>query len=153
MYITIATYAVPIIVSIYLGVISSTSIEKPLELTTEPNTAIVSVSSTPSTSKSPPKVEPIKQYAYNKVVDIFGEDNWEAFDWIVTRESSWRVGIENPDSTAKGLCQLLKPNRITYGVPDNATLEQEVDGCISYIKARYSDPNSAKSFWENKGWY
>lgn len=95
----------------------------------------------------------LKTFAKRKVIEKWGEGEWNSFDWIVNKESGWRVGVENPKSTAKGLCQLLKTNRTTYGVPDNADAEDELNGCIGYIEARYSTPNNAKEFWVAHGWY
>ena len=89
----------------------------------------------------------IQEYAKSKVSDF------ASLDKLITKESNWRVGVENPNSSAKGLCQLLKYNRATYEVPENATGEQEIDGCLKYINARYGNETEAWVFWQANGWY
>lgn len=102
MYITIATYAVPIIVSIYLGVISSTSIEKPLELTTEPNTAIVEEVTEPKKQETEKEVT-VESY----IRQVFG-DNAEDALRIAFCESSFRPEAQNKVSSAAGVFQITK---------------------------------------------
>ena len=79
-------------------------------------------------------------------------DQWSAIDWIVSRESGWDPNAKNPNSTARGLFQLLyEPGtRTPYG-PHNVA-QQARDG-LGYIKGRYKTPQAAKAFWQSHNWY
>jgi len=147
------TFITFIVIPATAGYIGLKQPEITLQATSEPSETISEPVSEPPSIVEPPAPKTLKEIAKERITQEFGEDNWGSFDWIVTHESGWRVGVENPRSTAKGLCQLLKANRATYGVPDNATADDELNGCVNYIKARYSDPNNAKSFWKKHGWY
>src|SRR5699024_9909134 len=81
---------------------------------------------------------------------------WDAVDYIVTRESSWDPTAVNPSSGAFGLFQFNPMGGDTLGtyLPDRNP-NPKVQGAAGarYIRDRYGDPISARAFWEANGWY
>ena len=74
------------------------------------------------------------------------------------KESSGRTTAKNPTSTAFGLGQFLKSNRIKYanliGVkPDTTDPVEQIVMMRLYIENRYNNANSALSFHKINGWY
>lgn len=79
-------------------------------------------------------------------------DQWNALDWLVSHESSWNPNAQNPSSTAYGLFQFLDGTWSQYG-PKTADPGLQAQYGLQYIRERYGDPKSAKSFWEAHHWY
>ena len=77
---------------------------------------------------------------------------------LMRRESSLKTVAKNPTSTAFGLGQLIKGNRIYYadliGVhPDTTDDREQVMLFRQYVQDRYVTPENALSFKNRNGWY
>jgi hypothetical protein len=77
---------------------------------------------------------------------------------ILSRESSLKTTAKNPHSTAFGLGQLLRGNRMRHanliGVhPDTTDDREQVLLFRSYVEDRYHTPENALRFWNQNGWY
>lgn len=75
--------------------------------------------------------------------------------WIMAQESSGRVNVSNPSSSARGLFQLLRPQ---YDLNPNGeksfgNATEECQGGIRYIYGRYHTASQARKFWEKHHWY
>ena len=71
-----------------------------------------------------------------------------AKEWIAQRESSGSYSAYNPSGGYYGRYQ-LNPSLISYGA---SAAEQEA-AADKYVSGRYGSWSSAKSHWEQKGWY
>jgi len=81
---------------------------------------------------------------------------WTDADWIINKESSWKIDATNPSSGAFGLFQ-FNPSSGTLQeyLPDRST-DPAVQGKAGarYITDRYqANPSVARQFWEANGWY
>lgn len=91
----------------------------------------------------------------------FGADQWDALEWLWTKESGWNSSADNPTSTAYGIPQALEYDpksgtgyKMTGEYADyhtNATTQ--IKWGLNYIKGRYGSPSKAKQFWEAHNWY
>ena len=95
----------------------------------------------------------IEEYAYNQVVKTWGEDQWEYFDDLVTRESNWRVTAQNPNSSAKGLMQFLDSTWATVDCEKTLDGYKQIDCGIKYISARYGTVKEAIIHHNEMNWY
>lgn len=96
----------------------------------------------------------IKTYAECMVVEKWGEDHWDSFNFIILKESSWNYKAANPTSTARGLCQTMM-SLYKDNVDDDflTNPHKQIDWCIDYTTSRYSSPNNAKLFWDSNRWW
>lgn len=75
---------------------------------------------------------------------------------LIMRESSGKVTADNPKSSAFGLGQLIKSNRILYagklGIsnPDTTDPQEQLAMMMAYIKDRYGTPEKALAFWKSR---
>lgn len=80
---------------------------------------------------------------------------WTDTDYIVGRESGWKVDATNPSSGAFGLGQ-WNPSSGTLQkyLPDKST-DPAVQGKAfdRYVGDVYTDPMGARSHWDQYGWY
>ena len=82
-------------------------------------------------------------------------EQWDAVDWIVTRESGWDPNAVNASSGAWGLFQ-FNPSSGTLQeyIPDrNPNPRVQGEAGARYIRDRYGDPLAARRFWEANGHY
>ncbi len=94
------------------------------------------------------KRETVKQYAKRKVTNKWGKRNWQAFNKIVQRESSWNPWAINPSSGACGLAQALPCSKMGLIAP-----KQQIDWMIRYIERRYGYATTALRFHYKMNWY
>lgn len=97
----------------------------------------------------------IKEYAEQRVLEVFGEGQWDYLDYIVSKESeNWTIyGPHYPEtkkSSAHGLCGFL--NATWKGEKTDDPYIQ-IDECLVYIKDRYGDPHKAYHFHQLKNWF
>jgi len=79
--------------------------------------------------------------------------------WIIARESSGRTDAQNPHSSAFGLGQLIRANRVYYALklgirnPDTLKFSEQLAMFRAYVKDRYGTAEAAKRFWEEHHHY
>jgi hypothetical protein len=96
----------------------------------------------------------IQEYAKNRICQVFGCDQWDAFYFIINKESTWNYLAINSSSGAGGLCQALPFNKMaTSGSDYKTNPNTQIEWCISYIQGRYKDPIGAKNFWIANYWF
>jgi len=94
----------------------------------------------------------IRNFAYFKVLEEWGRGEWEAFDWIMYKESNWNYKAKNPNSSATGIPQALV---ITHKLGDEYLNDPEyqVVWAIEYISNTYGTPTKAKQHHLKNNWY
>jgi membrane-bound lytic murein transglycosylase MltF len=100
-----------------------------------------------------PEVPEYKQYALKRVVKEWSLDEWEAFNKLVQKESSWDNLADNPSSTAFGTMQFLDSTWGSVGCVKTVDQNKQIDCGIKYLKARYNKPSNALQFHNLNGWY
>ena len=109
------------------------AIAEPIEITKSPN---------------------IKVYAFEKVLDRWGDKQWSYFSEIVYKESNWETLAKNPKSSACGLGQTmmsLHGEELPKDFCSNAIAQ--IDWTIDYIDSRYDTPQKALQFWNKNKYY
>jgi hypothetical protein len=79
--------------------------------------------------------------------------NWDALQWIISKESSWNPKAQNPNSTAYGLFQFLDGTWGDFGASKSSDPGVQTDAGLRYIRSRYGTPEAARAFHQNNGWY
>lgn len=78
---------------------------------------------------------------------------WDATDFIVNKESTWNPLARNASSGAFGLFQFLGSTKDQYLPDENPDPFIQGQAGGAYIGDRYGDPEKAKAFWDQNGWY
>ena len=94
------------------------------------------------------RVETPKEYAQR----LTGNE-WDSFNYIITRESGWNNTAQNPTSTAYGLAQFLNMTWETVGCTKTSNATIQIDCAITYMQQRYGTITKAERFWRNNHWY
>lgn len=94
-----------------------------------------------------------KQYALTRVIEEWSLDEWESFNTIVQKESSWNNLAQNPHSTAFGTFQFLNSTWKSVGCVKTIDQNTQVDCGIKYIKQRYGTPSKALQHHKIHNWY
>lgn len=71
---------------------------------------------------------------------------WRCLEALVHLESRWNPKAANPNSSARGLFQMLKQK-------PNLPVEDQARLGLKYIKSRYGTPCKALRFHTANGWY
>ncbi|MBC7472497.1 MAG: transglycosylase SLT domain-containing protein [candidate division SR1 bacterium] len=96
----------------------------------------------------------LQAYAKNRVCEVFGCDQWDAYYYIIDKESHWNYLAINKSSGAGGLCQALPFSKMATAGSDYTTNPNtQTEWCISYIQSRYKNPLGAKAFWIANYWF
>lgn len=96
----------------------------------------------------------LQSYAKNRVCEEFGCDQWDAYYYIIDKESRWNYLAINKSSGAGGLCQSLPFSKMATAGSDYTTNPNtQTEWCISYIRSRYKNPIGAKAFWTANYWF
>jgi hypothetical protein len=96
----------------------------------------------------------VQSYAQSRVCATWGCDQWNAFHFIILKESTWNYRAINPTSGAGGLCQALPFSKMaTAGADYQTNPNTQIEWCISYIQGRYKTPEGAKTFWTANNWF
>jgi hypothetical protein len=74
---------------------------------------------------------------------------WDAFDRLIQKESSWNPNAANPTSSARGLGQKMTS---IHG-PLEDSVEGQLGWVMNYIAGRYGDPVKALQFHLAHNWY
>lgn len=94
-------------------------------------------------------IETYKQY----VKLHHSEEQYQCYDKLIFKESSWNPNAKNPKSTAYGLGQFLDS---TWNlVPQSKTSNpyEQLDAMFHYVENRYGSACDAWNFWLNKNYY
>lgn len=82
------------------------------------------------------------------------ESDWQAVDYIVSKESSWRHDAVNSSSGATGLCQALPASKMASEGEDYMTnAVTQLRWCHKYATQRYGSWQGAFAFWVNNHWW
>ena len=95
----------------------------------------------------------IKVYAFEKVLDRWGEDQWSYFNDLIERESHWNSEAQNPNSTAYGLAQFLNSTWKSVDCEKTSDKYKQIDCALDYVANRYTTPQGAIKFWNKNKWY
>lgn len=76
---------------------------------------------------------------------------WDALEWLWTKESGWLWYADNPYSDAYGIPQALPGSKMGPGWQDDGAVQ--IDWGLSYIAQRYGTPLKCKAIWLQQGWY
>lgn len=74
---------------------------------------------------------------------------WQALDWLVSKESSWNPRAANPTSSARGLFQQMTS---VHG-PVASSVAGQAKWGLDYILGRYGSPLKAVQHWKQHNWY
>ena len=92
----------------------------------------------------------MQQYARS----ILNEKDYQALDFIITRESGWNPNNVNKKSGASGLCQSLPASKMAISGKDYKTnYKTQINWCILYCNTRYGSIQKAKKFWLKHHWF
>lgn len=92
----------------------------------------------------------MQQYARS----ILNEKDYQALDFIITRESGWNSNNVNKKSGASGLCQSLPASKMAISGKDYKTnYKTQINWCILYCNTRYGSIQKAKKFWLKHHWF
>jgi membrane-bound lytic murein transglycosylase MltF len=100
-----------------------------------------------------PQVPEYKEYALRRVVEEWSLDEWESFNKLVQKESSWNNEAQNPVSTAFGTMQFLDSTWKTVGCVKTIDQNKQIDCGIKYIKKVYKTPSNAILHHDRLNWY
>ena len=99
----------------------------------------------------------IKVYAFEKVLEKWGEKQWASFSAVVNKESTWETTTAHypttKKSTAHGLCGFLNQTWVDTGFTKTDDPYTQIDACMVYISQRYKSPSKALEFHQKNGWY
>jgi len=96
----------------------------------------------------------IQVFAKNLVTKLWGSNQWEAFNWIISEESGWNTTISNPYSGSYGLCQALPANKMaTAGADYQTNPYTQINWCAHYIADRYGNAENARYFHLIHNWF
>ncbi len=84
----------------------------------------------------------------------YGDEQYDCFNYIIMRESMWKINATNASSGAYGIPQALPGSKMASAGSDWRTnpATQIIWG-IGYMKDRYGSPCEAKTFKASHGWY
>ena len=93
-----------------------------------------------------------KEYAKQRVTEEWGIEQWQYFDDLIQRESSWNYKAANPTSSARGLPQAMTS---LHDLPEDylTNPESQIDWGIQYIKSRYGTPYQSIVFHNRNNYY
>lgn len=95
----------------------------------------------------------IKVYAFEKVLNRFGDEQWSYFNDLIKRESKWNSEAKNSRSTAYGLGQFLDSTWATVGCKKTSNQYKQIDCTIEYVSKVYGTPKKAIEFHNKNNYY
>lgn len=82
------------------------------------------------------------------------QSDWEATDYIITKESSWNPTAMNRSSGALGLCQALPGTKMASEGADYQTNPvTQLRWCHKYAVQRYGGWWASFAFWRANRWW
>jgi membrane-bound lytic murein transglycosylase MltF len=95
----------------------------------------------------------IKTYAFDAVLNKWGDKQWSYFSDLIYRESNWESNRKNPNSSAFGLGQFLKSTWETVDCEKTEDPYKQIDCAIKYVELRYGTPKKAIEWHNKNNWY
>ena len=95
----------------------------------------------------------MQYYAFAKVIETFGENEWYYFEKIISKESNWIHTAQNPKSTAYGVAQFLDSTWDLVDCKKTIDPYKQIDCAILYIQDRYTLPSEAWKHHLLMNWY
>jgi len=95
----------------------------------------------------------IKTYAFDAILNKWGDKQWSYFSDLIYRESGWVSDRKNPNSSAYGLAQFLNGTWKTVGCEKTEDEYKQIDCAIKYIELRYTTPKKAIEFHNKNNYY
>ena len=97
--------------------------------------------------------EGIVTFAHQKVIETWGEGEWESFRLLVEKESGFDPLVKNPKSTAFGIGQFVDKTQRAYGIEGVADPKLQIGATIKYIQDRYGTPSVAWTYHKKHNFY
>lgn len=97
----------------------------------------------------------LEDYGFHLVVREWGVEQWEAFYWIINKESGWRITtahypngytVDGIKSSAYGLGGFLDATWETVGCTKTDDGFIQLECTVGYIKSRYDTPQQAYNY-------
>ncbi len=95
----------------------------------------------------------IKVYAFEQVLNRWGDEQWSYFNDLIKRESKWNSEAKNPNSTAYGLGQFLKSTWEIVDCKKTSNAYKQIDCTIEYVSKVYGTPQLAIKFHNKNNYY
>jgi len=95
----------------------------------------------------------IKVYAFEQVLNRWGDEQWSYFNDLIKRESHWDNEEQNSKSTAYGLGQFLNSTWDMVGCKKTSNSYKQIDCTIEYISMVYGTPQKAIKFHNKNNYY
>jgi len=108
------------------------------------------IAEAPKHIEEPPN---IKVYAFEKVLNRWGSEQWDSFDKLIIKESKWDSESQNPNSSAYGIGQFLNSTWNTVGCEKTKDVYKQIDCTINYVELNYKTPQKALQFHLKNNWY
>ncbi len=87
--------------------------------------------------------------------ELLTKKQFACFTKLVGKESAWKPSARNPESSAKGIGQLLDGTYRNLGMKHSNSGVAQVVATLAYIGRKYGSggPCSAWNHWQRKSWY
>jgi len=143
--------AILVATSIFFIFSNARVISKELPIESKTDTLDPSVSTTET---------PLKTYAKSLVIEQWGIQEWESFEKIINKESSWTHNTEHYPmingkrlSSATGLAGFLNATWDDVGCVKTYDKREQVRCGIKYVEQRYGSPQVAWNFHLANNYY
>lgn len=86
---------------------------------------------------------------------LLTSEQFQCLDYVLTRESHWNSKAKNPNSSAKGIGQLLNDTYRNIGMKHSTDSRAQLIATLAYISRWYGSagPCGAKAHWLKHKWY
>jgi len=87
--------------------------------------------------------------------ELLTKKQFSCFTKLVGKESAWKPTAKNPESSARGIGQLLKGTYQNLGMKHSESGVAQTVATLAYIGRKYgsSGPCGAWQHFQRKGWY
>lgn len=150
----------PILIILLLCGCDKENVEEVKPITTTTTTTTSTTTKTTTKKKTTKKVSGFNVKASKSEMQeyakqyINNDEEYEAFDFIIKKESNWNPNDVNKKSGASGLCQALPASKMKSAGDDYKTnYKTQIHWCVSYCNSRYGSIQKAKAFWVDHHWF
>jgi len=107
----------------------------------------------PVVFKERPAIDQVSAKALAK--ELLTPEQYSCFVRLAGRESAWDATAENPNSSARGIGQLLDSTYKNLGMKHSDAPVAQTVAALAYIGRRYGSagPCGAWAHWQKKHWY